>query len=331
MSVKKIFLCLFLVLIVSFCAMPLASAQNVEYVYLGGYPIGIVLENQGLQICGKTEVITNSGTVIPSLEIDILPGDYLVSIANRNVRSIDDLTKVLSDCKDGEKIEIGVLRDNKIIKYYVTPVKESLSGKYKLGLMIQDGVSGIGTVTYVRKNGTFGALGHSIGDNKATSSIGKIFDCKIIGVKMPRIGEAGELQGVFNKSGNACGKIEKNNSFGIFGKVNNSVGTYAEVRLGNKDIIKEGKAYIYTCVDGNSPQKYEIEIIKAYDQTKPTTKSMVIKVTDQKLLEKSGGIVQGMSGSPIVQGGYLIGAVTHVFTGDSTKGYGLYVDWMVNN
>lgn len=317
-------------LLLPVCVMPNAYAEEVEYVYLGGRPIGIVMDGEGLEICGKSEVITDKGAQIPALEVEILPGDRLISVNGQTLHNLKDLTNVLQKVKDGECVELKVLRNNKILSFNVVPQKEALSGNKKLGLVIRDGTAGIGTVTFVRKNLSFGALGHTISDNVKTQQ-GKIFDCKINGVNYPKINQAGELKGSFDRNQNVIGVINKNNQFGIFGNVSKKYGYAPEVRLGNKNIVKEGKAYIYTCVGGTKPQKYEIEIVKAYNQTKPEVKSMVIKVTDKNLLEKSGGIVQGMSGSPIVQNGYLIGAVTHVFTGDATKGYGLYIDWMINN
>ncbi len=331
MSVKKIFLCIALILIFSIGVFPSALAEEVEYVYLGGNPIGIVMNNQGLYICGKNEVITEKGAEIPSLNLDILPGDYLISINSVPVKSIEELAGALSTVKDGEEVTLGVKRGGETVHFSLIPAVESLTGKKKLGLVIQDGLSGIGTMTYIRKNGRFGALGHSIGDLNTNSQGGSIFDCRIIGVKLPRVSEAGELQGVFDKKSLSVGMVEKNNDYGIFGNVNALSSGLVEVRLGNKNLVKEGTAYIYTCVDGQKPKRYEIEIVKVNSQASPSTKSMVIKVTDPTLLECSGGIVQGMSGSPIVQNGYLVGAVTHVFTSDSTKGYGLFIDWMINN
>lgn len=329
---KKIFLYLFLVvLLFSVTILPSASAsEEVEYVYLGGRPIGIVMDGDGLEICGKSEVITDKGAQIPALNLEILPGDILIGINGQKVSTLKELSSILKNIEDGKEIKIEISRNGKILTFDIIPAKESLSGNKKLGLVIKDGTSGIGTVTYVRKDLTFGALGHTISDTVKVQQ-GKIFECKINGVNYPKSNQAGELKGSFDKNKKMIGKVTKNNQFGVFGIVQKNYGYAPEVRLGNKSLVQEGKAYIYTCVDGCIPQKYEIEIVKAYNQSEPEVKSMVIKVTDKNLLEKSGGIVQGMSGSPIVQNGYLVGAVTHVFTSDSTKGYGLYIDWMINN
>lgn len=331
MKVKKIFLSTVLILLLIVTIFPVAFAEEVEYVYLGGNPIGIVLEEEGLLICGKNEVVTDSGAQIPSLDLNILPGDHLISINSEPVNTISDLARALKKVKQEEEVVLGIKRGQEIIYFNLLPAVESLTRNKKLGLIIQEGVSGIGTVTYVRKNGRFGALGHSIGDSSNKIQIGKIFDCRIIDLKLPKHGEAGELRGIFDKKGASIGTLDKNNDFGIFGKTNSTSFDMIEVRLGNRNIVKEGNASIYTCIDGEKPQKYEIEIVKVNTQNKPGTKSMVIKVTDSRLLQETGGILQGMSGSPIVQNGYLVGAVTHVFTSDSTKGYGIFVDWMINN
>lgn len=331
MNVKKIFLYLFLfTLIVSTIFSSSVYASEAEYVYLGGKPIGIVMEGDGLEICGKTEVITDSGAKMPAINLELLPGDRLVSINGQKVNNIQELSDKLSRVKDSASVTLGVNRKNRVIEFSIVPQKESLTNIKKLGLIIRDGTAGIGTVTYVKKDGRFGALGHSISEND-NINCGKAFNCKILGVNFPKNNVAGELKGVFDKNSTVIGKIDKNNQYGIFGKIEKPYGYTPEVRLGNKNLVQEGKAYIYSCVGGVIPQKYEIEIVKAYNQDKSSVKSMVIKVTDEKLLAKSGGIVQGMSGSPIVQNGYLVGAVTHVFTGDATKGYGLYIDWMINN
>ena len=329
MSTKKFFyFSIFIILILS-CAFPFAMASEFDYVYLGGTPVGIVMDSPGLSICGKCEVITQNGATIPSLGVEIMPGDYLVSINEVPVDSLSDIERVLGNVKEGEEITLGIKRDNKNINYKLTPSLETLSKKLKLGLIIQDDLNGIGTLTYCTKDGKFGALGHSIASGSDKTQFGKLYECKIIGVKRPRVGEAGELQGFFDKNSISNAKIDENNDFGIFGKGDFSSLNLTKIKVGGKNTVKEGKAYIYTCVDGVIPAKYEIEIVKAYKQNAPTTKSMVIKVTDRRLVDKTGGILQGMSGSPIVQNDKLVGAVTHVFTSDATKGYGVYIDWML--
>lgn len=311
------------------CVLPFATASEVEYVYLGGLPVGITMDDPGLSICGKSEVITQNGANIPSLSIEILPGDYLVSINDKKVDTLLDVAKVLEGVKEGEKVKLGVQRGDKIMYFFLTPSMDVLTKKLKLGLMIQEDLAGVGTLTYYTKDGKFGALGHSVSGDGVKLQEGKLFECKVIGVKRPRNGEAGELQGVFDKNSTPIAKVVKNNDYGIFGEGAVKLKNLPEVRLGNRHTVKEGKAHIYTCISGTKVEKYEVEIVKAYKQSSPSVKSMVVSVTDKALIEKTGGILQGMSGSPIVQDGKLVGAITHVFTQDATKGYGIYIDWML--
>lgn len=329
MSTKKIIILFLITLLCLTGIFPFASAESVDYVHLGGIPVGITLENPGLYICGKSEVVTKNGVEIPLLNIDVLPGDYLVEINSIKIKTINELTNVLNQTKD-ETIKITILRKDELINFEVKPSVDALTKDRKLGIVVQDALSGIGTLTFVKKDGSFGALGHSINTcGEKLLQDGNIFNCKIIGVKMPRKGEAGELQGIFDKNSKPVGRVLKNNDYGIFGKYEAKYKKLPLVRLGTRDIVKEGKAYVYTSVSGENFDKYEIQIVKAFTQEKKSTKSMVIQVTDERLIKKTGGIVQGMSGSPIVQDGRLIGAVTHVFTNDATKGYGLFIDWMI--
>lgn len=329
MSTKKFFyITIFIMIAVAF-VFPFAMASEVGYLYLGGIPVGITMDSPGLSICGKTEVITQNGAVIPSLDLEIRPGDSLVSINDVKVESLQDVIWVLEKVNNGDKIKIGVLRDNKTHYFELTPALDVLTKKLKLGLSIQEDLCGVGTLTYCTIDGKIGALGHAVASDEVKLQKGKLYDCKIIGVKLPRSGEAGELQGVFDKNSTPIAVICKNNNYGIFGVGTPKLKNLPQVRRGSRSQVKEGKAYIYTCISGNIVEKYEIEIVKAFKQNSKSTKSMVISVTDERLIQKTGGILQGMSGSPIVQDGKLIGAVTHVFTQDATKGYGIYLDWML--
>ena len=162
---------------------------------------------------------------------------------------------------------------------------------------------------------------------------GNIYKCNIVGYNKGTRGNPGELRGLFLKTGIVAGTLDKNTEFGVYGTVaktyTNSLSKLMEV--GFKDSVKTGPAKILCTIDGNEPKEYDIEIVKLSYQTKSDKKSMVIRVTDKKLIASTGGIVQGMSGSPIIQNGKLIGAVTHVFVSDPTKGFGLYIDWMIDN
>ncbi|MBQ2714327.1 MAG: SpoIVB peptidase [Clostridia bacterium] len=330
MRTRKFLIILTIFIILATGILPGAYAHEVEYVYLGGVPVGITMENPGLYVCGKTEVVTENGVVVPLEKVDLRAGDYLISVGKTRVTTIKDLCVAMDKIEDGQKVLLGVSRGGEKLVFEVLPAIDALTKSKKLGIIVQDGISGVGTLTYVKKDGSFGALGHSIGAvGEKLVQNGKIYNCKIIGVKYPRQGVAGELQGLFDKESISIGKISSNSDFGVFGNMDRKAIKLPEVRLGTSNDVSEGRAYIYTCVHGNRPEKYEIEIVKKTVTKDRSVKNLVIKVTDEKLLRETGGIVQGMSGSPIVQNGYLVGAVTHVFVNDSTMGYGLYIDNMI--
>ena len=183
----------------------------------------------------------------------------------------------------------------------------------------------------------FGALGHPVCDIDTGTmmpvSTGNIFKCNIVGLKKGEKGSAGELKGLFLRNGSIFGSLDKNLTKGVFGTFNNKFIDFVSsdvVEVADRSEIKSGKASIRCTVDGYTPEDYEIEIVKAYFQSNSDTKSMFIRVTDKRLIERTGGIIQGMSGSPIIQNGKLVGAVTHVFVSDPTKGYGIFADLMIN-
>lgn len=303
-----------------------SGEEEGKYVTLGGYPLGIALKTQGLYITSKVNVVTKDGAVCPVEECDIKSGDILYAVDGRQINDVDDINEAV---KDKEKVEISVKSGKSTKNFTISLAIDVLSGQRKLGLLLQDGIEGIGTMTYTDGN-DFYALGHTIKDMNGENVIaqsGSIFNADIVGYAKGQKGKAGELNGSFSTMTGALGKISSNNEYGLYGTLN----TQAEgekVLLGNKSDVKPGSAYIYTTIDGNSPEKYEIQIIKVNRQNSPEEKSMVLRITDKRLLDTTGGIVQGMSGSPIVQDGKLIGAVTHVFVSDPTKGYGVFIEWM---
>ena len=201
---------------------------------------------------------------------------------------------------------------------------------------MRDDVSGIGTLTYVNKQtNAFAALGHAITDNDNDVDVagGSVYNCKLLGIDKGEKNNPGQLRCMFLQSDEVKGEIYKNTKYGVYGRIDNLEGLVdpnLTLKLGGRLSVKPGKAYIVSSVSGIR-EEYEIEIIKASYQAKANDKSLVFRVKDRRLLELTGGIVQGMSGSPIVQNGKLIGAVTHVFMADPTKGYGVYSDWMVEN
>ncbi|MGI6132841.1 MAG: SpoIVB peptidase [Christensenellales bacterium] len=306
-------------------------------VYLGGNPIGVVARADGVVVTDYVDVMTESGVRCPAKEAGLNVGDIIKQLNSQKINGLSDIRNILKYNYDSKSasMEINIERNGSNLQLSIKPCVDISLNEYKLGIMAKDDISGVGTITYIiPSNNRFGGLGHRIYDNKMPKlhvyNKGNIYGCAIIGVVKGSNSKAGELRGHINKKNN-MGILEKNNEYGIFGYINASNQKYPLVELGNRKSVRPGKAYIYTSIDGDTPEKYEIEIIKAIPQENPAAKGLVIRITDGELVNKSGGIVQGMSGSPIVQNGKLVGAVTHVFINDPTKGYGVYIDWMINN
>lgn len=300
-------------------------------VYVGGMSAGFTLQSGCVQVVGFCEVMTEEGVCSPALNVGIRTGDKILSVANKAVQNIECLNELLEK-NNKNYVTIEIKRGEEIKRFSIKPVKDKISGKYKIGILARDNVSGIGTVTYIdAKNGRFGSLGHSvIGEDKTNMQIAKgtVYECNIVGVNKGIRGKAGELKGMF-LSNKTLGTAEKLCNCGIFGQISQEfeVDDLMRVVADSAEVVP-GKAYIYSTVNGVSPKKYEIEIVKV-DKWNKENKNYVIKITDDDLIEETGGIVQGMSGSPILQDGKLIGAVTHVFLNDPTRGYGIDIQEMI--
>ena len=299
-----------------------------EKVYLGGYAAGFTINTRGAEIIGLTEVITESGVVSPAKDAGVEKGDILLSIGEKQTNCFEDIEKALQVYKNSETV-VKLKRNGEEIVKCITP-RLDLTGKYKLGLFVRDKLNGIGTITYIDTNNDFMALGHPIcTENERLIEItgGDLFTCSVFGVVKGERGKAGELRGMF-LSDKSVGSITENKLVGIRGKINDNFNkkTLRLVEIGKGQV---GNAKIVTTIDGQNPQEYDIQIVKV-DSNESKNRNFVIKVTDKNLLKISGGIVQGMSGSPILQNGKIIGAVTHVFINDPTRGYGIEIDKMLN-
>ncbi|MBP5404605.1 MAG: SpoIVB peptidase [Clostridia bacterium] len=310
-----------------------AQAES-EIAYLGGTPIGIGLAEKGLIVTGIVDVITDEGAVCPARGIEISTNDVITAINGEEIEDVKDFATKLQSSVGSVTLSIKRGESDRIVT--LTPVTDSLTGLKKLGITVKNGINGIGTLTFVLSDGHFGALGHGILDADTgkifKTDQGSVYHCVITGFRKPSKGAAGELVGRFSDRTRPIGKIVRCNEYGVYGIAEEGMkNSLIPIPLGSKSEVKLGKAYIFSTIDGDSPKKYEIEIVKAQSQNAPAEKSMLIKVTDETLLAATGGILQGMSGSPIVQNDRLIGAVTHVLLNDSTLGYGLYVDWMLRN
>ena len=262
-------------------------------------------------------------------------GDRITKINEKNISTTSELINIVNQSK-GEDIKITYIHDEESKECSIEPV-QTASDEYKLGLWVRDSAAGVGTVTfYEPSTKTFGALGHGITDIDTGELIniasGEFVTTRILNIAKGENGNPGKIQGTIENQKN-IGEIDKNTKFGIYGKVDNlsslEIDTSKEMEVANRDEIKEGKATILCSLDNKTVQEYEIEIEKIYKENNYDNKSMQIKVTDSRLIEKTGGIIQGMSGSPIIQNGKFIGAVTHVLVNNPEEGYAVFGDIML--
>ena len=301
------------------------TVKAVEKVYIGGFVTGFDIKTNGAFVIGASDVITKDGIKSPAKNAGVAAGDILVSVNGKKISTPYDIELALKDYKKGNVVCI-FKKDGKDVVKEITPVVDT-SGKYRLGLFVRDGASGIGTVTFVKEDGSFSALGHPVfeGDEPASVKGGNIYRCSVFGINKGERGKAGELKGVF--VGDApIGNIVKNTPYGIKGNVNEKFDykSLGSVEVGNAEI---GDAVIVSTIDGVKREEFKVSIVKA-DNSK-STRNLLIKITDKRLISVAGGIVRGMSGSPVIQDGKMVGAVTHVFVNDPTRGYGISINNML--
>ena len=308
-------------------------------VYVGGETVGFNLFSDGVICVGSNAVATSEGTKEPLKDSGVLEGDAIIKIDNIEIENIEDVDRIINlPNLAGNEVEITIKRNNEELKYKVTPAYDVLSQKYKLGLWVRNNASGVGTLTYVKQSDfRFGAVGHPIVDSSISENFevekGNIYKCSLLGIKKGEKNNPGEIRSSINLSDDSLGYADTNCKYGVYGNILNKGFINAEktATLGGRLGVELGDAKIYCSLDGEGVKGYDIKIIKANKQNAADDKSMIIKVTDKDLLQKTGGIIQGMSGSPIVQNGKLIGAVTHVLVNDPTRGFGVYIDWMIEN
>jgi len=313
------------------------SASNIN-VYLGGEPIGVKLNTKGVLVVALSDIETSKGKVTsPAALAGIQVGDNIIKINDVYVKNAEQTQAEINKAKE-KSIKILVERNGKTMEKTVKPVSALEGNNYKIGLWIRDSTAGIGTLTfYDEKSGMFAALGHPITDidtgTKLNINSGEIISSSIVSIKKGVEGNPGELKGIFVNEDVKLGDITKNTECGVFGRINTNFKCKSSrsIKIGLKKDIKEGPAKIFTTISGEKPEYYDIQIEKLLSQNLPGPKSMVIKVTDPRLLAKTGGIVQGMSGSPIIQNNKLVGAVTHVLINKPQVGYGIYIDWMLKD
>ncbi|HOA42093.1 MAG TPA: SpoIVB peptidase [Bacillota bacterium] len=302
----------------------------------GGQPVGVRMDVKGVLVVGLEEIQTVDGDKVnPGLEAGLEIGDSILAINNEPVDSPEEVKTVVN--KQKGKVRLKVRRQGDILYIRISPVQAAEDGLYKIGVWVRDKTAGLGTLTfYDPYTKSFGALGHAITDPDTGHVLpverGELLSASVESVKQGTAGIPGEIRGIFYEADEPLGDLNLNTEYGIFGSFYKEFTNpfYSEpLPIGYQNQVEEGPAWILATVDGNKIERYEICIDKVNHQTKPGTKSMVITVTDPRLLKKTGGIVQGMSGSPIIQNDKIIGAITHVFVNDPLKGYGIFIEWML--
>ena len=296
-----------------------------------GTPFGIKMFTDGVMVVGLTDLDVSGKTVNPAKNAGIKTGDIIISIDGRKVLYNEDVGNIVGE-GNGRPMEVTFIRNGEIKHTIITPEREDCAESYRAGMWVRDSSAGIGTMTYYDpQNRTFAGLGHAICDVDTGElmplSTGEAVDVTITGVNRGSSGFPGELKGTFS-AGRVIGELSKNDETGIYGSCSMPPAQHKAVPMATRSEIHPGAAQIYTTVSGREPQCFDVMIEKVSVAETSSTKNMVVKITDPELLSITGGIVQGMSGSPIIQDGKLVGAVTHVFVNDPTRGYGIFIENM---
>ena len=321
MKIKKISQ-IFLIFLIS---IPINAFAYSNKLILGGDNIGIEVKTNGILVVGLYEIDNN----LIAASSGIKTGDYIIKANNNTINSISDFTKEILNDDDKEKIDIEYNRKGRNYKTILNLVNKD--GEYKTGLYVKDTINGIGTLTFIDpETKKFGALGHEIVIKETEDVLdinnGSIYYSYITGITKSSDGLPGEKEANYDKT-KTYGIIEKNTKSGIFGEYKESLENKNTYEVATADEIKPGVAKIFTVIDGENLESFDIQIEKL--NLKDKTKNIVFKIIDEKLLNQTGGVIQGMSGSPIVQNGKIIGAVTHVFVNDCEKGYGIFITNML--
>ncbi|MFW5999267.1 MAG: SpoIVB peptidase [Halanaerobiaceae bacterium] len=308
-------------------------------VYPGGQAIGVLMRSEGVMVVGSSYVEGKDGKrQHPAREAGINVGDTILEIEGREVDDKLVLSSIIQEEAAGNS-EISLLlrrQSGKEETVQVSPVR-SYNGDYMIGLYVDDGVAGVGTLTF-HEPGTeqYGALGHIITENNSQIEVdvreGKIVEAQISGINYGRRGLPGEKQGSFFQEENVLGNIQKNTEFGIYGNLKRTPDNPyfdSPIPVATISEVERGPAEVYTVIEGGEIERFEVNIEQISPQSRPDSRGMVVNITDPRLKESTGGIIQGMSGSPIVQNDKLVGAVTHVFVNNPGRGYGVFAEWML--
>ena len=340
MNLKKLKFFIFSVIFISIIYGIMSTQNNTlvdakvtdELVIPSGRTVGIKIDVGGVMVLGFSDIRDKNGDkACPARESGLKPGDIITSADGQEINVIDDLIYIIQNSA-GDPVKLKYTRDGKENATELKAVYSVEDNGYRMGMWVRDATSGIGTVTYVNPDtGEYGALGHPVTDADTGEAVkvgeGNIYPSSILGINKGSRGSPGELIGMITEE-NSIGSIDKNNTFGIFGTGDELTGYKKPVPVASRTEIHEGEGTILANIDGNTVEEYTLEIqkirVNSFDN-----RGLVIKITDPELLEKTGGIVQGMSGCPIMQNGKLAGAVTHVFVNDPTKGYGVFAELML--
>ena len=311
-----------------------ASVEVVDELYVApsGAPFGVKIYTEGVIVVGFSEVDAAEGGVTPAKIAGIEEGDNIKSIAGEAVTSNADIAEKIESC-GGRSVAVELVRGDAALTLTLTPAFSESEGRYKAGVWVRDSSAGIGTLTFYSPSlGIAAGLGHGICDVDTDKllplSTGEMVSAEIFGIEKSVSGSPGELRGRF--TGQSIGNLLINGETGIYGAVSANGDGNSLVRIAMKQEVQTGQAEILCTLDGESPKSYKCEIEKVHFNDDNLTQNMIVKVTDPELLSKCGGIVQGMSGSPILQGGKLIGAITHVFIGEPERGYAIFAETMYN-
>ncbi len=306
----------------------------------GGQTIGVKVKSAGILVVGHHQVNDNNRRASPGEAAGLLVGDLITHIDGVELKNVKDVAEIAGKAgKANKPLKVTYKRGEKTFTTSLTPAFDGQDRAWRMGLYIRDSAAGVGTLTfYAPDQGVYGALGHVITDMNTQTPIvvgsGEILQSSVTSISKSESGEPGEKRAHFIKEGKTLGNIERNTHFGIFGKMGNNPdhSVYqAPIPVAFSEEVKEGPAEILTVVEGQKVERFKVEIVHVSKQSAPETKGIVLRITDPRLIDKTGGIVQGMSGSPIIQNGKLIGAVTHVFVNDPRSGYGCFIEWMLQD
>lgn len=315
------------------------TPTEADSILVSGSSVGIYMETSGVLVIDTGEILSSDGQIQDPAKNLLKPGDYIVALNQQKISCKQDLIDDLKDL-DGSAVTVSIRRENSLVPVSLTPVQDS-SGKYKLGIWVRDDTQGIGTLTFVTEDGKFGALGHGISDvdtgNLLSIKGGKLYCAQILGVQKGAKGTPGELSGLIRyRNDNVIGTINSNSENGIYGNFTGNFDSDSQqsialrkMKIGYKQELQVGPASIL-CNVGDGVKEYDAKITRIDMNHEDSNKSFVIQVTDPELIDTTGGIVQGMSGSPVLQNGKVVGAITHVFVQDAASGYGIFIENMLN-